>query len=493
MPEIAKHADKLKTMEELGHGETAHTFAFALTPPPTVDQIRDAIKKLRDPEQRIVDEFFWFWPSQFGKSAHDPAIQALAAGDRETALEIWTMKETSPTEGVAAMHNVAILWHLVALEWEEYADQEKVDDERKRKIERYWRDAFKRWEHLATDDAFWETVSQRVKQTDDAGLTTGFVRRMRAALPQALDKINAELAIRHAERGRIELARLHVEFMRETNPGRDNVEKTLESVLGPATTRLKQQIERATQCVGENPAEAAKAARELLGYARSSVAIYDVLLGLDNDIRNDLFDDVASVCNLLLVTYRKATDDYKTCLEIAKVALPFAATTQVREQLKQNMDVWNGFVASKALALVYSLLKQIEDSSEHPRARLDRFRDEAISSISAVAGAVTVSSSFGPIVEESKTELFNSAAIVLRGISLASWNTYQDKKTALAANELALEHACDQELRKKLFDDQRTLRPLVSKPAPQPVSPQSSSKRSSLGTLLGKFARKIGL
>ena len=56
--QITKHADNLKLMEDLGRGESVHTAAFALKPPPTVDKIRDAIQKLKDPERRIVDSCF---------------------------------------------------------------------------------------------------------------------------------------------------------------------------------------------------------------------------------------------------------------------------------------------------------------------------------------------------------------------------------------------------------------------------------------------------
>jgi hypothetical protein len=245
--EITKQADKLKLMGELGDGEAAHTHAFALSPPPSTDHIREAIQKLKDPERRLIDEFFWFWPDQFGNSVSDPAIQALAGGDRETALKIWTAKETSPVGGVAAMHNIAVLWHLVALEWEEYLDQAEVDDDRKEKIEKYWRDALKRWALLATDDLLWETVSQRAKELDAARLTTGFMRRMRATLPQALQKLNAELALHHAERGRVELARLHVQLMHETGQDPDDATKTAERALIPTTTRLRHQIDRARQ------------------------------------------------------------------------------------------------------------------------------------------------------------------------------------------------------------------------------------------------------
>ena len=455
MREIAKHADKLKTMEELGHGKTAHTFAFALTPLPTVDQIRDAIQKLKDPEQRLVDEFFWFWPGQFGKSAHDPAIQALAAGDRETALEIWTLKETSPTEGTTAMHNVAVLWHLVALEWEEYAGQDEVDDERRRKIERYWRDAFKRWEHLTTDDVFWETVSQRVKQLDDARLSTGFVRRMRAALPQALNKINAELAISHAEHGRMELARLHVQFMRETNQGLNDVEKTAELVLAPATTRLKQQIRRAQDRSRSNPADAGQAVTELLKHAKSSVGHFDLIAGPSNESRNDLFDEVAQVSSALLVTYRQRTNDAALCLTNGPDLLRFATSGELRRQIEENLSAWRQMVSSTMLEPVYAILKALQDSGEHPKSCLTRFRRDAVPAISAFpASAVGV---------EAHAEMCDSAAIVLRAISLAAWNKHEDKATAIGANQLAATYAHGAEIKARLIEDWTALNDIFNK------------------------------
>jgi hypothetical protein len=58
-------------MEQLG----LNTTAFALKVPPTVDQIRGAFQKLnKSPDRRIIDEFLWFWPAEFGKAGSDPAI-----------------------------------------------------------------------------------------------------------------------------------------------------------------------------------------------------------------------------------------------------------------------------------------------------------------------------------------------------------------------------------------------------------------------------------
>ncbi len=75
--EVAKHVDKLKMLAELGQQPHTHAAAFSLKPPPSLDEIREAIQKLKDPEKRLIDEFFWFWPEEFGesKSGRDCACQ----------------------------------------------------------------------------------------------------------------------------------------------------------------------------------------------------------------------------------------------------------------------------------------------------------------------------------------------------------------------------------------------------------------------------------
>ena len=117
--EIAKHVEKLRMMAELGQTQTGNKCAFALNPSPTTDDIREAIQKLKDPEARVIDEFFWFWPAEFGKSQSDPAIQALAKNDSQTAHQIWRDEiKNNHTDGIVAKHNLAILWHLTSLESE---------------------------------------------------------------------------------------------------------------------------------------------------------------------------------------------------------------------------------------------------------------------------------------------------------------------------------------------------------------------------------------
>ena len=240
--EVARHADKIRMLVELGQDPHTQGAAFPIKPPPNLDEIREAIQRLKDPEKRLIDELFWFWPEEFGKSQSEAEMQALAKGDLESASAIWSSKEEHPTAGVVAKHNLALIFHISALDWENYSVRNEVEAERRQKISDYWKGAFDRWERLAKNETFWDKITARIRQLNEPNLPTGFARRMRATLPKAFDKINAELAVDFAESGKIELARLHVQFMRETHQGSDNVEKIAELVLTPARNRLKEQI-----------------------------------------------------------------------------------------------------------------------------------------------------------------------------------------------------------------------------------------------------------
>src|SRR5262249_8654843 len=147
---------------------------------------RDAIQKLKDPEKRLIEEFFWFWPQDFGENGSDPAIQALQRGDLQIAADIWMSKRKHPTEGIVATHNLALIFHIEALNWENYSLTHEVDSKRRADITEYWNAAFYRWNQILTNEQFWEKILTRVRQLNEPRLTTGFVRRMRGTAAMAL-------------------------------------------------------------------------------------------------------------------------------------------------------------------------------------------------------------------------------------------------------------------------------------------------------------------
>jgi hypothetical protein len=468
--EVGKHADKLKMLAELGQDPHSATAALPIKPPPSLDEIREAIQKLKDPEKRLVDEFFWFWPEEFGKSQSDPAIQALTRGDLSSAIDIWSGREKSGNDGVVAAHNLALVFHVRALDSENALIKSDGTGESRQKIGDFWQGAFKRWERLATDDAFWEKVTGRIRQLNEPNLPTGFARRMRATLPEALDKINAELAVEFALAGKMGYAKVHIQFMRETNQGLDNVEQTAELVLTPARNRLKEQIRRAKDRADKNPRDSANAARDLLEQARHTLQLFDLFFDKDADVRNELFDEVAALCNQLPVAYQKATGDNLPCLEILRAVLPFATSMELRQQIEKNISTLTGNLMFKKLEPVYALLKQIQDSKEHPYARFDKFKFDVVKVLNAFAAELP---------NESITELYDSSAIVLREISLEAWNKHQSRSLAIDTNQLAIKYAVSPDLRQRLQKDAADLRSL-----PPPSKTEALGK--SIGEKLGR-------
>ncbi len=473
--ETALHANDLEMLAELRRN--LPSAAFPMEPPPSLDEIRKAIHNLKDPEKRMVDEFFWFWPEEFGNSQSDPAIQALAKGDKNTAMDIWSTRENGAVSSTTAEHNLALAYHVAALEWENHSVTNEVEAERRQKITDYWRRAFNRWEHLATSEPFWAIVTARIRQSNEPNLPPDFARPMRATLPEALGRVNAELALAFAESGKTELAHLHIQLMRQMNQELGDVEKIAEFVLTPAWNRLKEHIRLAKERAETNPRDAASATRELIEQASHTLALFDLFFGKESDLRNEFFDEVAASCNELPVAYHKATGDDESCINILRAVLSFATSLELRQHIEKNISTLAGNLSVKNRDSVYRLLKSIQDSKETPSARLARFERDVVPAIVEAVGVSGPSNNHDYLLSTSPafTELFDSAAIVLRGISLDAWNSQDDQQTAVAANTLAIKHATSPQLKQRLAEDKATLQQMADRGgyATQRTAPQS--------------------
>src|SRR5207249_3086991 len=76
--DLAKRQSKLKIMEALGRSVAAECGAvMPLVPPPSEAAISKARQRLDDPETRIFDEFFWFWPMDWGRPDADEGLRLL--------------------------------------------------------------------------------------------------------------------------------------------------------------------------------------------------------------------------------------------------------------------------------------------------------------------------------------------------------------------------------------------------------------------------------
>jgi hypothetical protein len=156
---------------------------------------------------------------------------------------------------------------------------------------------------------------------------------MRATLPEALDMINALLAIEFAENDKLPQATNHINYMKETHQGKDNVPKTLSVIIKPFETRVNTAVKTATDKAKKQPTQAAKAALELLQAIAEPLKVIQFMLPPEDHERIDLCDTVADACLTCQIAYARESEDWTASLEILDAALKYAASKETIDRL----------------------------------------------------------------------------------------------------------------------------------------------------------------
>jgi hypothetical protein len=127
--------------------------SLAINPPPTEEEIRVALDRLNDPQARLLDEVFWFWPT-VGNPEIDPALEALEKGQVDEATNIWIKQSGDSRNPQVSIHNLAVLDHLTALESKVHAN---AGDQHDGNFE-VWERALARWQIILNGDEYWSRV-----------------------------------------------------------------------------------------------------------------------------------------------------------------------------------------------------------------------------------------------------------------------------------------------------------------------------------------------
>ena len=446
--ELSKHADKLKIMDQIGYGHAANTAAFPLDPLPTLDQIRESMQRLKDPEKRLVDEFFWFWPETFGESPNDGALQALAQGDGARAYDLWTERKSDSEKSAVAYHNLAVLMHMLALDWTRSYIDSTPDEEADKRIKDYWRRANRYWKRTCDNDSIWDVVKERIRTLDDERLTTGFGRRMRKVLPEALCIINAQLALDYAEQEKTDYAKMHLGYAQDFGLNGKQQEKIFDAVLAPFRKRLLQ----AAQAVDVEAKTDTKLemALSLATEAASKTQLFDFFYGTASDQRAELFDQVSLACVNGTSAYTNDKEVTGSCIQVLKLALSFSHRDDLRERINtfiKNVEIG---LRRQLLSPFFDMFKTIQESKATPSEKLTKVKESVMPK---VMGWMEKE---GPQSELSN-ELLDGVAILLRDISIEAFNENRDFNTSQEASNLAVKLGRSTEVKAALRKDQEHL------------------------------------
>jgi len=336
--EISNQIQKNQMLEKYGGKLVNHKSPFPIEPPPDIDKLRQVLHRLRDPETRIIDEFFWFWPHSIDNENKDNALEALARNDIKTAESLWINYEATLTESNVSRHNLAVLSHLLVLDIE--LNGKSLKEENIKLRDKYWKDTFKRWKLLLEHEGFWSRLTARVRQMDDPRLTTGFVKRMRESLPYAILQINASLALKAAEAGNKNEALRQISLMNSSGFGKEVASITIKYITKPLRNQIKSICKSYSDEIYSDKKNELAACKKLIENTKELLDTLDILLPLDNTIREGAHDEVALAGTSMAISYANDTEDWESTLPIFEELRKIVIGESAKNRVEKNYEIF---------------------------------------------------------------------------------------------------------------------------------------------------------
>ena len=201
------------------------------------NDINKLIEKIKNPINRLIEEFFWFWPNNFHGDHQDKGIFFLSNNQKEKAAIIWENQLLYDDPKGIALHNLTILKHIELIEM--YFDMlYDINSFPSDEIEFIWEKCFQYWQRLIDNEDFWSFLSSRVRDFDDPRLTTGNVRRLRTLIPLSLVLITFRLALSFADVNKNKSAKDIVTLISNQGFNKEILDEASQLAIDPLIKRL---------------------------------------------------------------------------------------------------------------------------------------------------------------------------------------------------------------------------------------------------------------
>ena len=331
-------------LEKLGGAATQnHSGVLPLTPPPDAEELRKAGQRLHDMQSRIVDELFWFWPADHNNGDTDAAYKAACEGRLRDAHQLWCQQKEQPATESVAVHNLAVLHHALALDIEHASNNGSAGDapaDPKARVNRdkYWAVALEHWAAFAENEPGWSYILSRAEALDDPRLTSGFVRRLRHSLPEAILSINVNLAVRAAKRGDADEAQRHLLYIRNSGFDLHLAAPLLEREASPLVEQVRRICEPVSDRSKSSPDTANQLAKSVLDDCQVLLTGIRAILGKEHHLRQTAFDLVASTVRGCMIDYGNATEDWSGCVPLLEHAAELALDEGLQARFREDVE-----------------------------------------------------------------------------------------------------------------------------------------------------------
>ncbi|VAW65822.1 hypothetical protein MNBD_GAMMA09-3310 [hydrothermal vent metagenome] len=333
--DIRKQLEKAKLMSKYGGGSVTAGLLL-INDTPNFETMHDLMHDLKDPENRLLQEFFWFWSNPSEKNS---SLDTLKQGDVSAAIKIWEKASGEINEQDIGIHNLAILHHVMALDFEILASRMTESGDILKDCDTAWSKAYFYWNSVLKGEGVWSALTNRIRELNDHRLTTGISRCIRSTLPFALLSINAKLAVSAATNGESDNCARQLGIMRKSGMGQESIDEALRNEIKPILKHLQTLQEKATDDVEADYEKADKCTRWLLQQVKPLLTILDLVIGKDNPTRDNAYDDVALTALTGAINYGNKTNNWSEALELLELIEPFPVGAAARSQVIKNHNI----------------------------------------------------------------------------------------------------------------------------------------------------------
>lgn len=321
-----------------------------------IDQelVQQADQKLKNPEKRIVDELFWFWPIEAGRGKEDEALIALYANNISTAVNIWLEEEKND---IISTHNLAIYYHIQALqlEYKRTEKKDKISSQNEKQQSDFSCQAFTRWNKIIESEEFWDRLEKRIIDLDYPMLTKDTVSEIKALLPFSLCSYNLKKAIESTvSSDEYELER-HFNIIKNAGFKEEIIEYALKEYSGPLTKHINNITSEYKETVKKDYKSGYNLSLKLIDESHFLLYLFDNLLN-DHYLKNDCHDKLAEAGLEIIIRYVNKSGKWIEFCDVTEQFLSLATSKTLIARINDNLEI-----GKKELKKVAAVKEAVEE------------------------------------------------------------------------------------------------------------------------------------
>jgi hypothetical protein len=322
--EIARRIEALQSPKRAKAGGD---WAFAPRALPTPDQLNACLGSLQSGGSRLLAELFWFWPEKYPEETSDAGVDALAAGDVESAYNFWL--GASEQGSVVADHNLAVMFHYAALDRE--IEGGAIDDE----ALAWWSASAHHWTRAIAGDELWARLAARAKRLEDPDLPATAVSALRARVAGAIARLQSTIALTRAERGDEPAAAALANLLHAGPLASRATEHEVSMVLEPKVREIGHAIEQAEEAITGDDRPCLAHVEELLRGTVAPRRTVELIAGAGSELVGRIYSRLVEVGSAGVVENARRTGDGQAGLPFLVGLAVLPARTEARRRISE--------------------------------------------------------------------------------------------------------------------------------------------------------------